>query len=60
MKIASIFYIFQGYFEYSLLFYGYYSSETYFGDTVQYSVPVAYFTVNLFILGYSFFVILRK
>ncbi|VDM45973.1 unnamed protein product [Toxocara canis] len=51
---------FKGYFEYSLLFYGYYSSETYFGDTVQYSVPVAYFTVNLFILGYSFFVILRK
>uniref|UniRef100_F1KR31 TMC family membrane protein n=1 Tax=Ascaris suum TaxID=6253 RepID=F1KR31_ASCSU len=51
---------FKGYFEYSLLFYGYYSSETYFGDTVQYSVPVAYFVVNLFILGYSFFVILRK
>ncbi|VDK67800.1 unnamed protein product [Litomosoides sigmodontis] len=51
---------FKGYFEYSLLFYGYYSSETYFGDTVQYSVPVAYFTVNLFILGYSFFIILQK
>ncbi|VDN08404.1 unnamed protein product [Thelazia callipaeda] len=50
----------KGYFEYSLLFYGYYSSETFFGDTVQYSVPVAYFIVNLFILGYSFFVILRK
>ncbi|KAL3991085.1 TMC domain family protein [Acanthocheilonema viteae] len=51
---------FKGYFEYSLLFYGYYSSETYFGDTVQYSVPVAYFIVNLFILGYSFFIILQK
>ncbi|KAK6114678.1 TMC domain family protein [Brugia pahangi] len=51
---------FKGYFEYSLLFYGYYSSETYFGDTVQYSVPVAYFIVNLFILGYSFLLFYKR
>ncbi|KAK0406735.1 hypothetical protein QR680_018771 [Steinernema hermaphroditum] len=51
---------FGGYFQYSLLFYGFYSSETFFGDTVQYRVPIAYFIVNLFVLGYSFFTILRK
>uniref|UniRef100_A0A914V5M7 Uncharacterized protein n=1 Tax=Plectus sambesii TaxID=2011161 RepID=A0A914V5M7_9BILA len=51
---------YKGYMEYSLLFYGYYGSETYMGDTVQYSVPVAYFLSFLFVLGYSFFTILRK
>ncbi|WKY15023.1 hypothetical protein Q1695_000496 [Nippostrongylus brasiliensis] len=49
-----------GYMEYSLMFYGYYSRETFFGDTVRYRVPLAYFLSNLFVLGYSFFTILRK
>ena len=52
--------ILQGYMQYSLMFYGYYSRETFFGETVKYKVPVAYFLVNLFVLGYSFFTILRK
>ncbi|EYB96323.1 hypothetical protein Y032_0151g2808 [Ancylostoma ceylanicum] len=49
-----------GYMEYSLIFYGYYSRETFFGETIRYRVPVAYFLSNLFVLGYSFFTILRK
>ncbi|VDM57198.1 unnamed protein product [Angiostrongylus costaricensis] len=49
-----------GYMEYSLIFYGYYSRETFFGETIRYRVPVAYFLSNIFVLGYSFFTILRK
>lgn len=49
-----------GHMEYSLMFYGYYSRETFFGETVRYRVPVAYFLSNLFVLGYSFLIILRK
>ncbi|VDO61501.1 unnamed protein product [Heligmosomoides polygyrus] len=37
-----------GHMEYSLMFYGYYSRETFFGETVRYRVPVAYFLSNLF------------
>ncbi|CAI4224036.1 unnamed protein product [Auanema sp. JU1783] len=51
---------FGGYVQYSLVFYGYYSRETFFGETIKYRVPVAYFLVNIFVLGYSFFTILRK
>ncbi|KAF1746821.1 hypothetical protein GCK72_023279 [Caenorhabditis remanei] len=51
---------FGGYFQYSLLFYGYYSKETFFGETIKYRVPVAYFFCNIFILGFSLFIILRK
>ncbi|CAI5455201.1 unnamed protein product [Caenorhabditis angaria] len=51
---------FGGYFQYSLLFYGFYSRETFFGDTVRYRVPVAYFLCNIFVLGFSLFIILRK
>lgn len=46
--------------QYSLMFYGYYSRETYFGETVRYRVPLAYFLINLFVLGYSFFTILKR
>lgn len=51
---------FGGYFQYSLLFYGYYSRETFFGETVKYRVPVAYFLCNIFVLAFSLFIILRK
>uniref|UniRef100_A0A1I7TZR8 TMC domain-containing protein n=1 Tax=Caenorhabditis tropicalis TaxID=1561998 RepID=A0A1I7TZR8_9PELO len=51
---------FGGYFQYSLLFYGFYSKETFFGETIKYRVPVAYFFCNIFILGFSLFIILRK
>uniref|UniRef100_A0A8R1DW35 TMC domain-containing protein n=1 Tax=Caenorhabditis japonica TaxID=281687 RepID=A0A8R1DW35_CAEJA len=51
---------FGGYFQYSLLFYGFYSRETFFGETIKYRVPVAYFLCNIFVLGFSLFIILRK
>ncbi len=50
----------QGHFITSPFFYGSYGNTTYIGKTVHYSVPLAYFLVNLFILGYSFFAILSK
>ena len=50
----------QGHFLTSPFFYGSYGNETYKGETVHYNVPLMYFIVNLFILGYSFFAILSK
>ncbi|KAH7696178.1 Protein TMC-2, partial [Aphelenchoides avenae] len=51
---------FGGYLQYSYLFYGYYSSDTYFGTLVRYRVPVAYFVTTLAVFLYSLFIILRK
>uniref|UniRef100_A0A915EHV2 Eukaryotic translation initiation factor 2A n=1 Tax=Ditylenchus dipsaci TaxID=166011 RepID=A0A915EHV2_9BILA len=42
------------------MFYGYYSSETYFGNIIKYHVPIAYFCVNLFLLAFCLFIILKK
>ncbi|KAL3072675.1 hypothetical protein niasHS_017649 [Heterodera schachtii] len=52
---------FGGYLQYSYLFYGFYSSETVLkGVVIPYNVPVAYFCVNLFMLVFSIFIILKK
>lgn len=52
---------FGGYLQYSYIFYGFYSSETVLrGGPFPFRVPVSYFIVNLFILGLSLFLILRK
>ena len=51
---------FKGRFRVTPLFYGYYSRTEWRGQGVSYQVPLAYLLVNLFILGYSFFAILRK
>ncbi|VDP07282.1 unnamed protein product [Soboliphyme baturini] len=54
------FWDFKGYLAKSPLFYGYYSNDEYILDNVHYRLPLAYFLVNLCVLGYSFFAILRK
>uniref|UniRef100_A0A915EJK6 Endonuclease n=1 Tax=Ditylenchus dipsaci TaxID=166011 RepID=A0A915EJK6_9BILA len=51
---------FGGFLQYSYMFYGYYSSETYFGNIIKYHVPIAYFCVNLFLLAFCLFIILKK
>ncbi|OUC46945.1 TMC domain protein [Trichinella nativa] len=51
---------FKGYLARSPLFYGYYSNEEYMEQLFHYRLPLAYFLVNLVVLGYSFFAILRK
>ncbi|PAV70641.1 hypothetical protein WR25_02044 [Diploscapter pachys] len=51
---------FGGHLQYSLLFYGFYSNQTFFGETIKYKVPVAYFLANIFVLGFSLFVILKR
>ncbi|VDN02456.1 unnamed protein product [Thelazia callipaeda] len=51
---------FDGYFKYSPLFYGYYSDDEFVGSQIRYAVPLAYFIITLFVLGYSCFAILRK
>uniref|UniRef100_A0A5S6R3R0 TMC domain-containing protein n=1 Tax=Trichuris muris TaxID=70415 RepID=A0A5S6R3R0_TRIMR len=51
---------FKGYLARSPLFYGYYSNEEYVQVVFKYRLPLAYFLVNLIVLGYSFFAILRK
>jgi len=52
--------MFQGYLQYSYLFYGYYSADSYVGSIIQYKVPIAYFCVNLFLLAFCLFIILKK
>ncbi|KFD71715.1 hypothetical protein M514_04278 [Trichuris suis] len=51
---------FKGYLARSPLFYGYYSNQEYVQVIFKYRLPLAYFLVNLVVLGYSFFAILRK
>ncbi|KAI6226942.1 TMC domain-containing protein [Aphelenchoides besseyi] len=52
---------FGGYMQYSYIFYGFYSKDTVFKrGPFSLRVPVAYFIVNLFLLGLSLFLILRK
>ncbi|GMR33506.1 hypothetical protein PMAYCL1PPCAC_03701 [Pristionchus mayeri] len=49
-----------GHFEYSLLFYGYYSPLNFRGETITYRIPLAYFLANIAIIALSFVWILRK
>ncbi|KAI6243745.1 TMC family-containing protein [Aphelenchoides fujianensis] len=52
---------FGGYMQYSYIFYGFYSKDTIFRrGPFSMKVPVAYFVVNLFLLLFSLFLILRK
>uniref|UniRef100_A0A914KR16 TMC domain-containing protein n=1 Tax=Meloidogyne incognita TaxID=6306 RepID=A0A914KR16_MELIC len=52
---------FGGYLQYSYLFYGYYSHETVLkGFIIGYHVPVAYVFLNLFLLVFCIFIILKK
>ncbi|GMT33592.1 hypothetical protein PFISCL1PPCAC_24889 [Pristionchus fissidentatus] len=58
-SIYSIFGL-EGYFKYSLLFYGFYSQENFIGETITYRIPLAYFLSNIAIIALSFVLILRK
>ncbi|GMT03297.1 hypothetical protein PENTCL1PPCAC_25471, partial [Pristionchus entomophagus] len=49
-----------GHFQYSLLFYGYYSPLNFRGETITYRIPLAYFLANIAIIALSFVWILRK
>ena len=50
----------QGYLQYSYLFYGFYHHETVLrGLLIAYHVPVAYVCVNLFLLVFCIFIILK-
>lgn len=51
--------IFKGYIKKSPLFYGFYDTYQKIGN-IEYQLPLAYFLVYLFMLGYSFWAILRK
>ncbi|KAG8516411.1 Transmembrane channel-like protein 3 [Galemys pyrenaicus] len=48
-----------GYLQYSVLFYGYYSSERRIGRA-GYRLPLAYFLVGMAVFAYSFIVLLKK
>uniref|UniRef100_A0A915KM17 Uncharacterized protein n=1 Tax=Romanomermis culicivorax TaxID=13658 RepID=A0A915KM17_ROMCU len=51
---------FQGKLARSPLFLGYYSNETWLTDEFKYRLPLTYFLVNIFLFGFSFFIVLRK
>ncbi|XP_042583220.1 transmembrane channel-like protein 3 isoform X4 [Cyprinus carpio] len=51
--------IFQGYLQYSVLFYGYYSNVRKIGRA-GYRLPLAYFLVGMAVFAYSFITLLRK
>lgn len=52
---------FGGYLQYSYIFYGYYSKDTIVNlGPFRCRFPLAYFMTNLFLLGFSLFLILRK
>ncbi|NXU71889.1 TMC3 protein, partial [Oreotrochilus melanogaster] len=50
---------FQGYLQYSVLFYGYYGRERKIGKA-GYRLPLAYFLVGMAVFAYSFIILLKK
>lgn len=49
----------QGYLQYSVLFYGYYGRERRIGRA-GYRLPLAYFLVGMAVFAYSFIILLKK
>ena len=55
----SFFFLWQGYLEYSFLFYGYYGNEDIHVGAVKYPLPLAYFVVFMGTYLFSIIIVLR-
>ena len=51
--------MFQGYAQYSVLFYGYYNSQRAIG-WLKFRMPLSYFLVGVGTVAYSYMVVIRK